>query len=51
VNPASQNSSFDTTLHWKVGGSVILALLIVFGLQMMGFRFVVAANTSFGVGK
>lgn len=48
---ATNQTGFDTTLHWKVGGAVILALLIIFGLQAMGFRFVVAANTSLGVGK
>ena len=51
VNPQAQQSSFDTTLHWKVSGTIILALVVIFGLQFMGFRFVVAANTSFGIGK
>lgn len=44
-------TSVDTTLHWKVGGTVIIALIIVFGLQALGFRFVVGANTTMGLGK
>lgn len=51
VGGQSNPSGFDTTLHWKVGGGVILALIIIFGFQAMGFRFVVAANTSVGVGR
>ena len=40
----SQSSSFDTTLHFKLAGTIALALVTVFVLQMMGFRFVVAAG-------
>lgn len=41
-NQASQ--TFDTTLHWKLAGTVIGALVLVFVLQHLGFRFVVAAG-------
>jgi hypothetical protein len=37
-------STFDTTLHVKLAGTVILALIGVFVLQAMGFRFVVAVG-------
>lgn len=46
MNPSDQ-TTFDNTLHWKLGGTVIMALLLVFVLQRLGFRFVVGA----GVGK
>lgn len=35
---------FDTQLNVKVAGTVILALIGVFVLQAMGFRFVVAVG-------
>jgi hypothetical protein len=41
------NSSYDTTLSYKLAGTIILALTTVFVLQQLGFRFVVAA----GVGR
>lgn len=47
MNTANQ-SGLDTTLHWKVSGGIILALVIIFGLQAMGFRFVTSANVSIG---
>ena len=37
-------TSFDTTLNVKIAGTVILALIGVFVLQAMGFRFVVAVG-------
>lgn len=51
IGMADQGTGFDTTLHLKLAGAIILALVVVFGLQMMGFRFVVAANSSVGIGK
>lgn len=42
-----QSNTVDTMLHWKLGGTVILALALVFVLQQLGFRFVVAG----GVGR
>lgn len=44
----SNNSQVDTTLHWKLSGTVIVALLIVFGLSAGGFRFVSSANVNLG---
>jgi len=49
MNAAANNTSVDTTLHWKVSGTIILALILIFGLQAMGFRFVTSA--SIGVGR
>lgn len=50
VNPQANNNSVDTTLHWKVSGTIVVALIIIFGLQAMGFRFVTSANVSLGRG-
>jgi hypothetical protein len=36
--------TFDTTLHWKLAGTIILSLVMVFVLQQLGFRFVIAAG-------
>jgi hypothetical protein len=44
----NNGSTFDGTLHYKLGGAIILALLVVFGLQLAGFRFVGAVNVGFG---
>lgn len=41
-NQASQ--TYDTQLHWKLAGTVIGALVLVFVLQQLGFRFVVAVG-------
>lgn len=48
MNATASSQTFDPTLHWKIGGTVILALVTVFVLQMMGFRFVGAASVGFG---
>jgi hypothetical protein len=40
----NNGTTFDTTLHVKLAGTVILALIGVFVLQAMGFRFVVAVG-------
>lgn len=50
MNPQANNNSVDTTLHWKVSGTIVVALIIIFGLQAMGFRFVTSANVSLGRG-
>jgi hypothetical protein len=41
-------TTYDGTLHYKLAGTIVLALLIVFGLQLAGFRFVGAVNVGFG---
>lgn len=51
VRTVNNNNGFDTTLHWKVSGAIILALIVIFGLQAAGFRFVVSANTTAGIGR
>lgn len=38
------NQNYDTMLHWKLAGTIVLALVTVFVLQQLGFRFVVAAG-------
>jgi hypothetical protein len=47
----SAAQTVDTTLHYKVAGTIIMALVVVFVLQQSGFRFVVAASSSAGLGK
>ena len=44
-------SNVDTMLHYKVAGTIILALVLVYVLQASGFRFVVAASSTAGVGR
>lgn len=43
-----QGSVFDTTVHMKVAGTIILGLVVIFGLQAMGFRFVTSASVGLG---
>lgn len=40
----NQSTTYDQTLHYKLGGTIVLALVLVFVLQQSGFRFVVAAG-------
>lgn len=40
----STSQSYDTTLHWKLAGTIVGALVIVFALQALGFKFVVAGS-------
>lgn len=44
IGAAVNDTSFDTTLHWKVAGTIIAALIVIFGLRALGFRFVVTAG-------
>ena len=44
MNGTATSNNYDTLLHYKVAGTIILALVVVFGLQALGFRFVVAAG-------
>lgn len=44
----SNNNTVDTTLHWKLSGTILLALLVIFGLTAMKFRFVTSANLGIG---
>lgn len=44
----ANNSQVDTTLHWKLSGTIILALVVIFGLTAMKFRFVTSANLGVG---
>ena len=39
-----QSSNWDGTLHYKLAGTIILALVLVFAFQALGFRFVVAVG-------
>jgi hypothetical protein len=38
------SSTWDGILHYKIAGTIVLALVLVFALQALGFRFVVAAG-------
>lgn len=40
----NQTQSYDTGISWRLGALVILALILVFVVQRLGFRFVVAAG-------
>jgi hypothetical protein len=42
VNNAQQTT--DQMIHWKIAGTIIMALVGVYVLQALGFRFVVAAG-------
>lgn len=44
MNTASSGQDYDTQLHFKLAGAIALGLLIVFGLQALGFKFVVAGS-------
>lgn len=47
----NSNSNYDSTVSWKIAGTIILALIVVFVLQQLGFRFVVGANVTTGMGR
>lgn len=42
MNPADKN--YDHSLAWKLAGAIIVALLVVFILQRLNFRFVTAVG-------
>lgn len=41
---SAQGQQFDQMLHWKLAGTILLALATVFILQRLGFKFVVAGS-------
>jgi hypothetical protein len=47
VNSGDQ-TTYDATLTYKLAGTIILALVVIFVLQGSGFRFVGAAQVGFG---
>jgi hypothetical protein len=49
-NIVQQAQNVDQNLSKKLGGTVVLALLLVFVLQRLGFRYVIAGSVSTGVG-
>ena len=49
MNPQSNNHSVDTTLTWKMAGTIVIALVVIFGMKASGFRFVTSASV--GIGK
>lgn len=44
----SNTYSMDATIPHKIAGAVIIALIVIFASQAMGFRFVTSANISLG---
>lgn len=44
MNGGGNTQTYDGTLHYKLAGTIVLALVTVFVLQQLGFRFVVAAG-------
>jgi hypothetical protein len=49
VNSKAQN--VDQKLSQKLGATVVLALLLTFVLQRLGFRYVIAGSATAGVGR
>ena len=45
----SQQSTYDPTIAYKMAGTIIGALVLVYVLQHLGFRFVGSVST--GVGR
>lgn len=39
-----RDQSFDSTVAWKLAGMILAALLVVFILQRLNFRFVTAVG-------
>jgi hypothetical protein len=50
MNAVSNNTSMDTTLHFKLAATILLALAAIIILERMGFRFVSGVNVSAGFG-
>jgi hypothetical protein len=46
---SADQSTYDATLTYKLAGTIILALVVIFVLQGSGFRFVGSAQV--GVGR
>lgn len=44
----SSQQTYDPTLTWKLAGTIVLALALVFVLQGLGFRFVGSASVGLG---
>jgi len=40
----NQDNGFDSTIAWKLAGMIVAALLVVFILQRLNFRFVTAVG-------
>lgn len=45
----TDQTTYDATLAYKLAGTIVLALVVIFVLQGSGFRFVGAASV--GVGR
>lgn len=48
VNSNSSAQTYDPTLTWKLAGTIVIALAVVFVLQASGFRFVGSASVGIG---
>lgn len=49
VNTTATDQTYDATITYKIAGTIILALVVIFVLQGSGFRFVGSAQV--GVGR
>jgi hypothetical protein len=50
VNPSTSTDqmTYDGTITYKLAGTIVLALVVIFVLQGSGFRFVGAAQVGIG---
>jgi hypothetical protein len=50
VNPTTSTDqmTYDGTITYKIAGTIVLALVVIFVLQGSGFRFVGAAQVGIG---
>ena len=48
VNTSADSSTYDTNLAYKLAGTIVLALVVIFVLQGSGFRFVGSAQVGLG---
>lgn len=48
VNTNADSSTYDANLAYKLAGTIVLALVVIFVLQGSGFRFVGSAQVGIG---
>jgi hypothetical protein len=48
VNTTATDQTYDATITYKLAGTIILALVVIFVLQGSGFRFVGSAQVGIG---
>jgi hypothetical protein len=48
VNTTATDQTYDATITYKLAGTIVLALVVIFVLQGSGFRFVGSAQVGIG---